>query len=490
MRPVSGSSLNYGSIPDQSTANMSFDNTATFSSSNADGDTDDNNDTPVEESRQSSVPQGDGLFLHDGQDDTEHLPSRHRQSPLQTAMDPSRMWEVIQERRRTHDVGTAERLGHGPAPGRQQKKWVSLAFGQCIAVLAASMNASSFTLTDHYGVDTQFFQMFLMYMLLSINLRWREPPGHFMLRTEDDENGEHHAPVTAQTTQQQQYKIPFTSIHLKIPWWIYLIMSILDVLPNFMALFSFRYTSLTSTTLLGSLTAPTTMLFSKYILARSFGFYNYVGVALCLLGGTLTIWSDVDSSSGPTHSYIGDLLAVTAAILYGFGDTVAEYFSKHVDRHEYIGMLGVFGSMITGLTFPFLESSALVGIANMDPRKKAEVCAVMVFYVLSVLFYYIAEAKFLVSSDATLLNLSMQASNLWAIIFSVIVYHILPPPAFYVALVFVVIGVFVYELGGVVTQDTQVGANSATRTSEEEKEREEESRDQRSRNGINGHEIT
>jgi hypothetical protein len=62
--------------------------------------------------------------------------------------------------------------------------------------------------------------------------------------------------------------------------------------------------------------------------------------------------------------------------------------------------------------------------------------------------YYISTTLFYVKSDATLLNISLQCSNLWAILFSAAAFHELPPTLFYVALVLVVGGVFVYELCG------------------------------------------
>jgi len=400
--------------------------------------------------------------------DQQSIATSSTTSPITSA---GRAWEIIQEQLRVHDASQQENSDDPSG------KWAALAFGQFIAIIATSMNASSFTLTDRYGVDTQFFQMFLMYVLLSFNLYWRrrevEP-----LQTQGDAAQPGLRLQSELQTAQEIYYLPFTSIRLKIPFWIYLLMSLLDVFPNFLALWSFRFTSLTSTTLLGSLTAPATMLFSKYILARLFGGYHYLGVALCLLGGTITVWGDSGDTTR-THSSTGDLLAIGSAILYGFGDTIAEYFSKHVDRFEYLGMLGLFGSIFTGLGALVLEREAVISITQMPTKEKTEVCAIMATYVLSVLFYYLAEAKFLVSSDATLLNLSMQSSNLWAVIFTVVVDHEMPTPTFYIALVFVVSGVFVYEMGGFIRRGQEDDRAKVGAAQEERQERIELSADVR-----------
>ena len=247
-------------------------------------------------------------------------------------------------------------------------------------------------------------------------------------------------------------------MRLQMPWWVYLCLSLLDVIPNFMTLISLRYTTLTSTTLLGSLTGPSTMLFSRFILGRRFGKLHYLGVLLCVLGGGLTVWGDYqqdndDDDEDATrtkitnlHAGVGDLLAVVAALMNGLEDVFAEYCVKNVDPYELLGMLGVFGSIITGLAFPFIEKQALAEIMfHRSAAEQWDIVQVFAWYIASVLLYYVGEAYFLVSSDATLLNLSLQSSNLWAIGFSWLAYHILPPLLFYPALVLVVCGVGVYE---------------------------------------------
>ena len=305
-----------------------------------------------------------------------------------------RAWDHVEERRRRR-------------PAASSRPWKGILFGQAIALIACSMNASAYTLTNHFHIELQLFQLFVIYLFLSLH----------MLRRND-------------------------TSRLQIDWRIYASISVLDVLPNFMTLLSFHYTSLTSTTLLGSLCVPSTLFFSKYVLGRRYRLPQYVGVVLCMVGGSLTVWSDAVH-----HSYVGDLLALTAALMYGLGDTVAEYAIKHIDRNEYLGMLGVCGSVLTGFSFPLLERDGLKHLTTLPPTERWHVSMLMLWYVASVLGYYIAEGAFLVSSDAALLNLSMQATNVWAILFTVLAFDKAPSAAFYVAFALVVSGVIVYETG-------------------------------------------
>lgn len=403
------------------------------------------------------------------------------------------------------------------------KSWITaIAFGQLVALLASSVNAASFTLEYHFGIDLPMFQLFIMYVLLSLHLLFLAPNAkelylpHPPHPREDSMNGfqtkpslqvptcgKHDAsndscqPSSAlrsdsgtcssagtprRATFRWKERIPCR--RLLVPWYWYCGIAWLDVLSNYLTLLSFRYTSLTSTTLLGSLTVPSTMFVSRILLRKSFQRYHYIGVLLCLLGGTLTLWCDTSSSSAVSsssssssatttitlvstattmatlsatknssvplyisHDVLGDALAMSAAILYGLTDTIAEYSIKHIDRVEYLGMLGLFGTMWTALAFPWIEHVQLGAFWGSGGSDRWESVSTIVWYIASLLGYYVSSSFFLETSDATLLNLSLQAANLWSIVVSVGMYRNVPPFGFYVAIVLVVSGVVVYECG-------------------------------------------
>jgi drug/metabolite transporter (DMT)-like permease len=348
-------------------------------------------------------------------------------------------------------------------------------FGQAIAFIAASMNASSYVLVSKHSVQTRLFQLFFVYLLLSMHLFCRPKPQYAKPEDCNDDIDcdavVHPVPLSNDIVSEESIDdaaiprddtpYPFPLLprwRLRIPWYYYLGISILDVTPNLLALCSFQYTSLTSTTLLGSLAVPSAMFFSRLGLGRVFVRHHYVGVLLCVLGGGWTVYMDtaqdgVDTTSATTaesdrrhHSYMGDLFAILSALMYGLGDCVAEYAVKHMDRNEYLGMLGLFGLVITGLLFPWLEFRALQDLFRPTSAiEQVEVASLFLCFVLSVGLYYVAEARFLVSSDATLLNLSMQSVNLWAYLFTRATER--PPGTFFVAVTLVVAGVFLYEVG-------------------------------------------
>lgn len=316
---------------------------------------------------------------------------------------------------------------------------MALVFGQLVAVVATSQNAAAFTLEFGMGKVFPMFLMFHTYVILSLHLCWVNTPSS---RSEVD-GGRTHGDAA------RPYRIPFTNFRLRTPWWSYLCLSILDIAPNYLTLQAMNRTSLTSATLLGSLTIPSTMLFCSMFLAKVYRPMHFFGVTLCLLGGTLTILTDKDTAVDDTHphSFYGDILAVFAALGYGIGDAGAEFWSKHVDRKEYLGMLGLFGTIWTLLIFSVFERDAIYSFFT-DMETILPTVGILIWYIFSLVAYYVAESKFLTKSDATLLNLSLQMSNFWAVLFSVLAFREKPPPQFYVAVAMVVAGVFVYELCG------------------------------------------
>ena len=338
-------------------------------------------------------------------------------------------------------------------PEKERGKFAAFFLGQLVALLAASSNAASFTLATTFGIETQFFQMFGMYVLLSLHLRTNE-----------------HSSIS-ERRGALPHLLPGTNLQLHLPWWVYFCMSsMFDVFPNFLVLLSLQYTSLTSTTLLGSLSVPSTMLFCRLILKKLFGCHHFIGVFLCVAGGLLTVWCDSTTLGStkndltPSFVYttpsdensrnllvtpnntVGDICAIAAAVLYGLGDTVAEFSIKNIDRREYIGMIGLFGMIQTGFAVVTLERLSLVnGMGRLTQTELLQAVCVVAWYTATQYLYYVLEAYFLVSSDATLLNLSLQASNLWVILFSVAAFRRAPSTFFFAAVALVVVGVFIYE---------------------------------------------
>lgn len=334
-------------------------------------------------------------------------------------------------------------------PIQSRNKWMALIFGQFIVLVATSMNASSYAL--EYGMHRVFpmFLLFNSYMILAL---------HLFCRTScSSKKDKEHTPLSISTcaienqTETPCYRLPLTNLKLRTPWYYYLCLSCLDIGPNYLTLLAMNKTSFTSATLLGSLTIPSTMICCRLLLGKEYRRMHYVGVILCMIGGSLIVFTDkvaYTSSGGETthpHSYGGDILAILASLGYGVGDACAEFWSKHVDREEYLGMIGLFGSITTLAACIAYERNAVLEAFTADSETILQTVGVVLWYIASLVAYYVFESLFLMKSDATLLNLSLQTSNVWAILFSIVVFRETPDPHFYVSIFMVISGVFVYE---------------------------------------------
>lgn len=332
---------------------------------------------------------------------------------------------------------------------KKKKKSLSvIVFGQVVALALACGNASSSVLENQYQIHTPTCLTGLVYFVLSFHIVW----------------------LWRQRTKQEtkMYNLPFTSLQLYTPWYIYLLLSILDVEANYLTMLSFQQTKLSSSMLLTSLSVLSTVLWRKFIFGSNIsGKARLFGVFLCIVGGCLCLQEDVHHNQIDTNGDLsqdsrinGDLLALVAAFLYGLNDVLAEYFVKNNDRIEYLAMLGLFGTIFSFcVQAPILEGGAVRDVVIKFSQRRSDmesdfiwVLFLLFCFVAMLSFFYVAVSLFLSKNDATILNLSLQSCPLWAVVLATVgeifapgEVHWFPPPMFFVALILVVAGTFSYE---------------------------------------------
>jgi len=128
-----------------------------------------------------------------------------------------------------------------------------------------------------------------------------------------------------------------------------------------------------------------------------------------------------------SHRYVieGDLLALSAALLYGLNDVLAEYFVKaNNDRVEYLGMLGFFGTAFSFIVqVPLLEKVCLhklsAGVFTLDYYDVGSIFSILCFIIM-LCYFYNSVMAFLSVHDSTILNLSLQSCPLWAVIITML----------------------------------------------------------------------
>lgn len=185
------------------------------------------------------------------------------------------------------------------------------------------------------------------------------------------------------------------------------------------------------------------------------------GLVISVFSDMLAVDGDADSvktnnDNGLRHSpsfsvggqVHGDLLALAGAALFGLNDTISETFVKKINATEYLGMIGVFGTIISAVQILILERDFvdffLSGSMPCDPST-----SVLLYFTNTAFLYlfYVALSLFLLRHDAASLQISLLTGNFFAVIFVIVAQKTYPSVMFFIALAFVIVGVLVYESG-------------------------------------------
>jgi solute carrier family 35 protein F1/2 len=327
--------------------------------------------------------------------------------------------------------------------------WKVILFGQLMAVFMATRGSTASYMEVQCGVLAPAFQVSLVYGLFLL---------HFIYFACQQRRELHRLPTSttvANASQLQRlhemhgrYKLPCTRIILKTPWWKYLLFAFLDVQANYFTYLALKFSSIKSVTLLDTLAIPAAMISSRVVLKRQYSWTHIAGACVCVFGAAITVFSDYeeeDSGVGYPHAVYGDVLAAIGGIFYGLSDTVAEQALKESGNTEFLGMLGLFGSAISVVQVLIWERTEVYDLFHASECSKGVTIGVMVGIVASFYAFYVGLGRFLIVSEAALLNLSLLTADLWAVIFSVIDEDQYPTGLFVTSMIIIMAGVLVYE---------------------------------------------
>jgi solute carrier family 35 protein F1/2 len=410
---------------------------------------------------------------------------------------------------------------------RMKQTWKPLLLGQLLSVLLAGSGAANETLQFDCNLSAPSLQVGLIYFFLSFysialmkeNCRGCGEGGSrgsrgSRIRNHDNNNNEHHRNSRQLSTEDideayiaatyennerssrlgtlfgqcfgNSINRYISCVQSQSKWCLcfpiegslkmYFLIAFLDLQANYFTVLAFRYTTLTSVSLLDALAIPSAMFFSRFMLRRCYSSSHIVGAAVCILGVTVNIFSDYeggsqnenygqgdDNENGDDNGddgeiendypfqVSGDLLAITGAIIYGLNNVLTERAVKQIGGiKEYLAMIGLFGSLIAIVQGLILDRSAVMDFFDAD----AEICSaskgfgILLLTGLLGLVSYTGMSTFLSESEAAFLSLSLLTGDLWAAAFSIVAQGILPTFMFWIALVLIFIGVIVYELSG------------------------------------------
>ena len=234
---------------------------------------------------------------------------------------------------------------------------------------------------------------------------------------------------------------------------LYCLMAFLDVEANYFIILAYRYTTLTSISILDALAIPSAMICSILILRRRYTQIHVIGVLVSILGMTINVMHDYEMDNDDNDSIPfkvkGDVLAILGAILYGLNDTLTERIVKmHNGSQEYLAMLGIIAFGICCIQSLILELDSIRTLIYHQDTFTCSTTQSTLLLLASAIFgflSYFGMSQFLIKSEAALLNLSLLTGDLWAALFVVEAQSIALSIQFWIALVLIVMGVTIYE---------------------------------------------
>ncbi|RKP12747.1 solute carrier family 35 member SLC35F1/F2/F6, partial [Piptocephalis cylindrospora] len=291
----------------------------------------------------------------------------------------------------------------------------TLLLGQALAFCITATNVTSTALASNHGVSIPTTQSFLNYVLLALVF-----------------NG------------VGLYRDGLTGWgrKLRARWWKYALLALVDVEGNYFVVKSFSYTSLLSAMLLDCWAIPVVVFLSIITLRLRYAWSHYLGLIVCLAGVLLLLFSDIGSGDGSAPDPIkGDLFCLLGATLYGISNVLEEKLVRQYAITDVIGGLGMFGMVFNGIQLGALEHEELRNVKWTPPV----VGMILGFDLALFLFYSLTPVLFRLAG-ATFFNLSLLTSDIYGLLFGMLIFGEKYNRWYPAAYVGIVAGVVIFNL--------------------------------------------
>ena len=242
---------------------------------------------------------------------------------------------------------------------------------------------------------------------------------------------------------------------IKSRGYIYLIASLIDVEANYLIVKAYQYTNVTSVQLLDCLTIPTVFILSIFVFRIRYLCSHFIGVCLCIVGSIGLVLIDhftKNSSVQGSYPLFGDLLVVVGAICYGTSNVLQDYMVKKYDRIEYLGFLGIFSSVISGIQILIIERSAIASAFSTNSHNMFFWLS-MVGFALSMYLLYSLMPYVMQISSAVVTNLSLLTADIYALFVGIFLFGNSFHPLYFLTYITIMFGVGVYVCKSPVKRD-------------------------------------
>ncbi|XP_051534059.1 solute carrier family 35 member F2 [Myxocyprinus asiaticus] len=299
----------------------------------------------------------------------------------------------------------------------------TIAMGQALSMLICGTAVTCQYLADA-GVETPMLQSFLNYTLLLLTYTLA---------------------LAFRKGESNIFQI------LKTKWWKYFLVALTDVEANYTVVKAYQFTTLTSIQLLDCFVIPVLMVLSWIFLKTHYRPLHFVAVAVCLLGVGAMVGADLlagrDQGSS-SHVLLGDGLVLVSAALYAVSNLCQEYTVKNLSRVEFLGMMGLFGTIISGVQMAIFEYKA-IPVIIWDWR----ICLFFVAYTLCMYGLYSFMPVVVKMTSATAVNLSLLTADLFSLFCGMFLFHFSFSSLYIVSFVVITLGFITFNVVPTYTAD-------------------------------------
>nr|XP_021385045.1 solute carrier family 35 member F2 [Lonchura striata domestica] len=293
--------------------------------------------------------------------------------------------------------------------------WKTIILGQMLSMFICGTAITSQYLAEKYQVNTPMLQSFINYFLLLLVYTTM-----LVFRTGND----------------NLWQI------LKQRWWKYIIVGLADVEANYMIVKAYQYTTLTSVQLLDCFGIPLMMALSWFILRARYRLIHFVAVGICLLGVGTMVGADILSGRQEGEGsdvVIGDVLVLLAASLYAISNVSEEYIVKNLSRVEFLGMVGLYGTIISGLQLAIVEHKDIMKI-----QWNWKIALLFTAFALCMFGLYSFMPVVIKITSATSVNLAILTSDLYSFFLGLFLFLYKFSGLYIVSFVIIMVGFTLY----------------------------------------------
>ncbi|XP_053543485.1 solute carrier family 35 member F2 isoform X3 [Ictalurus punctatus] len=273
----------------------------------------------------------------------------------------------------------------------------TLAMGQGLSALICGTAVTSQYLATEFHLDVPMFQGWINYILLcltyTIALCFRKGDENIMqiLRTK---------------------------------WWKYLLLGLADVEANYAVVKAYQYTTLTSIQLLDCFILPVLLILSRVFLKTRYRIVHYVAVCVCLAGVGAMVGADI--VAGRDQGSISNLCQ--------------EYIVKNKSRLEFLGMVGLFGTLISGIQLGILEHT---DVANI--QWTWQIALLLCGFAICMFTLYSCMPVVINMTSATAVNLSLLTADLFSLFCGLFLFQYIFSGLYVVSLVVIMVGFIMFN---------------------------------------------